>query len=170
VSASDFAAAVAILPANRLFIRGAKKRWKNAETVAAWGAIVREQIPDAGGTAELVEAIATGRWRGTVDGAAEWCHRADRFGVDELLNPRVRIGTIHSSKGLECDLVIVSTECSRAAASADRDEERRIAYVAVTRTKGDLVIVDEGQTRVLALDQLTAPGAVAALLVAEAAA
>jgi superfamily I DNA/RNA helicase len=170
VSASDFAAAVAILPANRLFIRGAKKRWKNAETVAAWGAIVREQIPDAGGTAELVDAIATGRWRGTVDGAAEWCHRADRFGVDELLNPRVRIGTIHSSKGLECDLVIISTECSRAAASSDRDEERRIAYVAVTRTKGDLVIVDEGQARVLALDHLTAPGAVAALLVAEAAA
>ena len=66
--------------------------------------------------------------------------------------------------------MIVSTECSRAAASSDRDEERRIAYVAVTRTKGDLVIVDEGQTRVLALDQLTAPGAVAALLVAEAAA
>jgi len=164
ISASAFAAAVAILPAKGLFTRGVKNRWKNHETVAAWGVIVRDQIVDAGGTPELVDAIASGRWTAAVDGAGDWCHRANRFGVDELVNPRVRIGTVHSSKGLECDLVIVSTECSRAAALSDRDEERRIAYVAVTRTRGDCLIVDEGETRVFSLATLAEPGGIDAII------
>ena len=157
VSATAFAAVVAVLPSKGLFTRGAKQRWKNAETAAAWGAIVRDQIVDAGGTQGLVDAISSGRWRGEMDGGIDWCRRADRFGVEELLNPRVRIGTIHSSKGMECDLVIVSTECSRASAASDPDEERRISYVAVTRSRGDLVIVDEGETRMKGLDEFTAP-------------
>ena len=157
VSATAFAAVVAILPAKGLFTRGTKKLWKNAETASAWGAIVRDQIVDAGGTPALVDAIASGQWRGEIDGGVDWCRRADRFGVDELLNPRVRVGTIHSSKGLECDLVIVSTECSRASAASDPDEERRISYVAVTRSKGDCVIVDEGETRMKGLDEFTSP-------------
>jgi len=157
VSATAFAAAVAILPAKGLFTRGAKSRWKNAETATAWGAITREQIVDAGGTPALIELIATGRWRFEIDGGVEWCRQADRHGVEELLNPRVRIGTIHSSKGMECDTVIISTECSRAAAASDPDEERRIGYVAVTRSKGDCFIVDEGETRMKGLDEFTTP-------------
>lgn len=162
VSAAHFAAAVSLLPAT-LFTRGAKSRWRNPETATAWGAIAPEQLIEAGGTQALVDEVASGRWVLRVDGAPDWCDRAAAFGVEETLNPRVRTGTIHASKGMECDTVIVSAECSRAARSSDSDEERRIAYVALTRTKGDCVIVAEGETRMEALAQIADAETMAAL-------
>jgi len=51
-------------------------------------------------------------------------------------NPAVRFDTIHKSKGMEDDTVIVlADKTERVDQSSSRDEEIRLAYVAVTRSK-----------------------------------
>lgn len=50
--------------------------------------------------------------------------------------PLIRLDTIHKSKGMEEDTAIVlADKPSRVALDGDRDEETRLAYVAVTRSK-----------------------------------
>ena len=59
--------------------------------------------------------------------------------------PRVRLSTIHGSKGGQADHVVVLTDVSaRTAREAERlpDQETRVWYVAVTRAKEKLTIVD----------------------------
>ena len=75
----------------------------------------------------------------------------DRYGGVPV--PRIRLTSIHAAKGREADLVIVIPDMSRAAyleyMNAKRggnEAENRVAYVAVTRTRCRLVIV-QPQTR-----------------------
>lgn len=53
---------------------------------------------------------------------------------------RVVLSTIHSSKGLEFDRVIIIDAFDGILPSSDDEEERRIFYVAATRAKNDLII------------------------------
>jgi superfamily I DNA/RNA helicase len=60
------------------------------------------------------------------------------------------VGTIHSVKGAEADNVALLTTTSRRVQQSDEDteqhdEECRIAYVAVTRAKRNLWIINEGK-------------------------
>lgn len=73
----------------------------------------------------------------------------ERYGLDGLRKePRIRLTTIHTSKGREAEVVIVDLGCPKPAAAeiATRhgaaDAERRVLYVAVTRTLRDLLLVD----------------------------
>jgi len=64
----------------------------------------------------------------------------------ELDNPeiRVKISSIHSSKGMEADNVVLSYEMSRNTWKSfviERDNEHRVAYVGVTRAKKHLHIL-----------------------------
>ncbi len=62
-------------------------------------------------------------------------------------DPPVTLTTMHASKGREADLVVVDLECPKVVAreiamdAATLEAERRILYVALTRSKADLVIV-----------------------------
>jgi superfamily I DNA/RNA helicase len=58
--------------------------------------------------------------------------------------PKVSLTTYHGSKGREADHVVLLTDCYRKAydgARADPDDERRVAYVGVTRAKQRLSII-----------------------------
>ena len=58
--------------------------------------------------------------------------------------PRVKLSTIHGSKGGEADHVVVMTEMAprtHAEMLVNEDDERRVCYVAVTRAKDRLTIV-----------------------------
>lgn len=63
--------------------------------------------------------------------------------ADEV-DPRVRIMTLHSAKGLEADRVIVMTLADQIvpghATGDEREEQRRLLYVAVTRAKDELIV------------------------------
>lgn len=63
--------------------------------------------------------------------------------IESLMEkPRVELTTYHASKGRESDTVILVTDCSPAAydyAIRDPDNERRVAYVGITRAKERLV-------------------------------
>lgn len=52
----------------------------------------------------------------------------------------VRVSTVHGSKGLEADNVLLLTDSSRLALS-DRDAESRVAYVGITRARHNLFLV-----------------------------
>lgn len=60
------------------------------------------------------------------------------------LEPKVNISTIHTVKGDEADVVVLMSDISKAVASqldVDEDSEHRVFYVAVTRAKEKLIIV-----------------------------
>jgi DNA helicase-2/ATP-dependent DNA helicase PcrA len=59
--------------------------------------------------------------------------------------PRVRLSTIHSAKGGEADHVVLMTEMARRTyreMETNPDDERRVWYVGVTRTRDHLTVVN----------------------------
>jgi superfamily I DNA/RNA helicase len=161
VSGDDWAAAIAMSAAShpeagKLIVHGEKKAWKDGRR----GNIdfirpIPEDMELAGCTPKMVEFILSGRWPEAMDSrhrdkAAAWRSAALTHGTDVASNPRVRLSTIHSAKGMEGDLVILSTvsskavETSRVSLAARHDEECRVNYVAVTRARENLLVVDDG--------------------------
>ena len=58
------------------------------------------------------------------------------------MNHKITITTIHQSKGGEADNVVLLTDMGRKSwESLGKDEENRVWYVAVTRTRNTLYIV-----------------------------
>jgi superfamily I DNA/RNA helicase len=130
--------------------RGTKTLWKKPETVASWDLIFPSELEEVGATEMLQKAIASGEWISLVDRGGEWRRQADKWGAALAAEPKVRVGTIHSVKGAEADNVALLTTTSRLVAHGDEDvvqhdEECRIAYVAVTRAKKNLWIINEGK-------------------------
>jgi superfamily I DNA/RNA helicase len=76
----------------------------------------------------------------------------DRFYMDALTrrgedfeSPRIDISTIHAMKGGEDDNIMVMSESSRACVrNKDQDDEHRVFYTGVTRTKENLHIIETG--------------------------
>lgn len=62
-----------------------------------------------------------------------------RYGT--IGKPNINITTMHSSKGMECDNVIVFSDVSREVRSNEFDDEHRLFYVAVTRAKKKLHLI-----------------------------
>ena len=65
--------------------------------------------------------------------------RGEKFG-----KPRINLSTIHAMKGGEDDNVILLTESYPAAVTDDKlfDDEHRVFYTGVTRTRHNLHIID----------------------------
>ncbi len=64
---------------------------------------------------------------------------------DNIKNPRIKINTIHGMKGGECDNILVIPDLSHAAYKQyqrNPNMEHRVYYVAVTRTKNSLHIME----------------------------
>jgi len=67
-------------------------------------------------------------------------------------SPRIRVGTVHSVKGMEADNVAFLTTIGRRVEQGmedepQHDEEQRIAYVAVTRARRNLMVINENSPR-----------------------
>tara|TARA_R110000772_G_scaffold20946_4_gene58006 strand:+ start:39095 stop:40594 length:1500 start_codon:yes stop_codon:yes gene_type:complete len=62
----------------------------------------------------------------------------------EKLNdvPRIKLSTIHGTKGGEADNVVLVTDLTMAALENDDDDLHRLFYVAVTRTKQNLFLIE----------------------------
>lgn len=82
---------------------------------------------------------------------------AAKTGQDDVSGPAITLSTIHQAKGLEWPVVLVA-QCNEkimpfnAMRTADVEEERRLFYVALTRTKRDLFLYvskDERPSRFL---------------------
>jgi superfamily I DNA/RNA helicase len=128
-------------------------RWQDLTTVDLIGP-TDEYLRRAGCTDYLIAAIRRGDWpefltRGNRDRASRWRRIAKSHGPDQASNPSTRLSTIHGAKGCEADTVIVSARStstigrSCVADTECHDEECRVAYVAATRAKKRLVIVED---------------------------
>lgn len=99
-----------------------------------------------------------------IDPRSGWIEALDRISVQDkayiiaarkrgekiLGKPRVRISTIHTAKGGEADHVVLLKEMARKTykeLELDPDAEARVWYVAVTRTRTKLTIVETSNGR-----------------------
>lgn len=69
----------------------------------------------------------------------------ENFGLDKCLNPTMELTTIHGAKGKEADRVYVcGTITNKLAMTLDtHDDEHRLFYVALTRTKNELFLIHD---------------------------
>ena len=68
-----------------------------------------------------------------------------RRGEDLPAPPRIKLSTIHGAKGGEAENVVLYTDLTAAAEQSmekDPDSMHRVFYVAVTRTKQNLYLVE----------------------------
>ena len=65
-------------------------------------------------------------------------------------NPRIKLSTIHGAKGCEADNVMLLTDLSKKTDEAywlNKDEERRVFYVGMTRAKQSLNVIRSKSNR-----------------------
>lgn len=157
ITGAEWKNAIELLPAqdkegNKFLVRGTKAEWRrNEELPSQWDRIWPDELTEVGATEALIKAIRDARWGSLVDRGNEWRRMAAKWGPDLASQPRIRVGTIHSVKGAEADNVAVLTTTSRMVEVGceepeKHDEEHRIAYVAVTRTRRNLLVIDEGRS------------------------
>jgi hypothetical protein len=80
--------------------------------------------------------------RGIPSDEREYIRSCLRNGEKFSDKPRITISTIHQSKGGEADNVVLITDMGRLSWEAlGTDEEQRVWYVAITRTRKNLFIV-----------------------------
>lgn len=154
VSGKDWAKAVSLLPAKnkdgqQVLARGIKTRWAS-ESADKWDTIFASDLPSVGAEPALVEAVSTGAWCRLVDNGFSWRQQAVTHGPELAAEPRIRVGTIHSVKGAEADnvalLTTIGNRIEQGMENPDQaDEEHRIAYVAVTRARRSLYVINEGK-------------------------
>lgn len=134
-----------------LLERGTKARFAaldNAQSL--YPLVFLGQLPSLGATDRLVDLIRTGKWVSAklIEGADDYQAAVKEWGQDAVDNPGVRLGTIHSAKGMEADnvalLTTMSEPCARACETQEgHDEEQRVWYVGATRAKKRLVVIKE---------------------------
>jgi DNA helicase-2/ATP-dependent DNA helicase PcrA len=146
--------AIAMLPARQKngqpwLVRGAKTKWKEKGIEDDFDAVFPRDLEAVGCTLDLCQAITAGVWPSLVDGGTAFVEQTKKWGVEAATLPKVRVGTVHSAKGMEADNVCVLTTATRRIASAaaddeaSHDEECRIGYVAVTRARKRVVLVSD---------------------------
>lgn len=153
VSGSDFANAIAHTPARdadgALMQRGIKAAWGRDEMPTRFDVILPSRVIETGVTELFVQKVMSGRWADWIDGGARWRKAAEKYGVDLATRPHIRLGSIHSAKGMEADVVVLSTQTTKRVEDGQlcdteiHDEERRVEYVGVTRARHDLLVCDD---------------------------
>jgi superfamily I DNA/RNA helicase len=154
ISGDEWAKAIELIPVTddkqtKLLQRGAKTGWKKKDS-DQWDIIFQDDLTSVGATPELIEKIRSGKWCGLVDRGEEWRRHANRWGVQLASQSGIRVGTVHSVKGMEADNVAFLTTVGKRVMigmedAAQHDEEQRIAYVAVTRARRNLYVINESR-------------------------
>lgn len=157
ITAEQWTCAMDLLPSKtsdgRTWLtRGSKSAWSKG-LKEAFDIIYPEELERIGATPDLRGAIAAGKWGDLVDGGQKWTKAAAKWGIEAVERPKIRIGTAHSSKGMEADHVVVLTSVGKKIRQGEDDdprrfaEERRLEYVAVTRARKKLVIAHDPRER-----------------------
>lgn len=126
-----------------LFVRGTKAKWAKMECS------IREergldQLEAWGATAAFAGFIRNRQWESDSYGLIS--RAIDQYGIDEVRDPSVKLGTVHSVKGMEAENVFVIATSSEKASGEQADfyEELFLKYVAITRASRNYrVVVDQ---------------------------
>jgi superfamily I DNA/RNA helicase len=80
----------------------------------------------------------------------EYISRVLKNGYSILDKPHIHISTIHRVKGGQADTVILLSDTAKPTerlAATNSDEETRVFYTGITRTKEDLIVVQPDKRR-----------------------
>jgi len=135
-----------------LFSRGTKTAAKAGTLGGDRSMVTYEDLASLGATDYLLRTIATGQWSNVVEGGERFRRAVAAHGMEVAMEPKVRVGTIHSVKGSEADTVVMLDSLTRRCdmsrrVPAGRDEEQRVAYVGITRAKKRLHILRQQSDR-----------------------
>jgi hypothetical protein len=137
ISEQDWRRVTETLPAKwegkELFVRGTKAKWKKAECSPT---VVRRinGLLEWGATETFLDFAESGKWKSGVPLLLD--HAIETYGVDEVRNPRLRLGSCHSVKGMEARNVFCLAASSKMASeNADPAEEICLKYVTITRAE-----------------------------------
>jgi DNA helicase II / ATP-dependent DNA helicase PcrA len=155
VSGEEWGRAIELLPyinkaKEPMLDRGVKTGWAKKHG-DEWDKIFFSDLQKVGATGPLIEKIRSGSWCGLVDRGEEWRRHAEQWGPELVANTKIRVGTVHSVKGMEADNVALLTTVSKRVEQGrddcqeQHDEECRIAYVGVTRARRNLYVINEGK-------------------------
>ena len=126
-----------------LFVRGTKAKWAKVEcSVRAERGL--DQLEAWGATAAFAGFIRNRQWESDSYGLIS--RAIDQYGIDEVRDPSVKLGTVHSVKGMEAENVFVIATSSEKASGEQADfyEELFLKYVAITRASRNYrVVVDQ---------------------------
>ena len=126
-----------------LFVRGAKAKWKKMECSQELKRTL-DELEEWGATPEFAGFIRSERWR--VDKVLLLDQAIERFGIDCVRDPGIRLGSCHSAKGLGARNVFVLSASTEKASGAAVDfyEDLFLKYVAITRTRENYrLVVDQ---------------------------
>lgn len=123
-----------------LFRRGEKARWKKLECSQEPKRTLAE-LEEWGATEFFWTFLREEMWRRDafllIDTAIE------KYGVELVREPKIRIGSVHSVKGMEARNVFCMASSSEKSAGGDFYEELFLKYVAITRASVNYrVVVD----------------------------
>ena len=146
ISEQDFRKVCETLPQKfhgvEMFTRGVKAKWKKLKCS---GENVRtlNELEEWGATQGFREFVTQGRWR--VDMMLLLDVAIEKFGIKEVRDPSIRIGTVHASKGAEArNVFCLAASTGRIERDGDPAEELCLRYVAVTRSaKHFRLVVDQ---------------------------
>jgi superfamily I DNA/RNA helicase len=147
ISESDWRRVTEELPqkmdGRELFVRGAKAKWKKIECSQEPKRTL-DELEEWGAGPEFADFIRSERWR--VDKVLLLDQAIDRFGIDCVRDPGLRLGSCHSAKGLGARNVFVLASSTEKASGAAVDfyEDLFLKYVAITRTRENYrLVVDQ---------------------------
>jgi len=147
ISESDWRRVTEELPqkmdGKELFVRGAKAKWKKIECSQEPKRTL-DELEEWGAGPEFADFIRSERWR--VDKVLLLDQAIDRFGIDCVRDPGLRLGSCHSAKGLGARNVFVLASSTEKASGAAVDfyEDLFLKYVAITRTRENYrLVVDQ---------------------------
>jgi len=124
-----------------LFKRGEKAKWKKMACRHAPERTLSE-LEEWGATPYFQEFTLSGQWK--TDMFALMDFAIEKWGIDVVRKPRIRLGTCHSVKGMEAKVVYCIAASTEASQNADEREECCLKYVTITRASSDYrLVVDE---------------------------
>jgi superfamily I DNA/RNA helicase len=143
---------VQMIRAGKNLVKGTKKlidEWEPGGENFDWGYLLERHVIDAveRGDLEWLKKNVTKVYEKQVTYAATLIKKHGIYMLER--KPKIIVGTIHSVKGGEADVVIVSPDISKAAAVDAQEHGQpsvdalvRAFYVAFTRAREKLVILD----------------------------
>lgn len=132
----------------KLLQRGTKSFFREAASA--------EQVRDCslaglvpnGATTELVEIIRSGNWVSLLKPAEQTMWQVAQKYPDIAQQPAIQVSTIHGSKGMQAEKVILCTRIGNGPVWRNlktpegAEEERRVWYVGATRARDELVLLE----------------------------
>lgn len=149
ITPQQWSSIVSELPASSggsaILRRGVKTQASEGELAGLPPAIMLADLPRCGATDTLPAILAGDDWPDLVPGLRRFDNARRTCGLERALQPRVRVGTIHSVKGDEADNVVLYDALSKRSQAniyidAANDEERRVWYVGASRARENLYV------------------------------